>query len=132
MNIREIAKEYRSLRHFFTLEEYFNKNSITDITIQNAIKLEVLEIEEEEKRMNQLIDKLLQCTRAFKFSQSDNRKNFFIYSPCAKKKGFQLTFFYKSEPISDIFKDSITEIKDEIMQYINKYDYLEEIIGKLE
>lgn len=131
MNIREIAKEYRSMRYFLTLEEYFNKHNINDNIVKNAIKLEVLEIEEEEKKIDQLIDKLLQCTRAFKFSQSDNRKNFMIYHPCSKQKGFQISFFYNSEPISDIFRDNITEIKDEIMQYINKYDNLEEAIGKL-
>lgn len=130
MNIREIAKEYRSLRHFFTLEEYFNKNSITDITIQNAIKLEILEIEEEEKKIDQLIDKLLQCTRAFKFSQSDNRKNFMIYHPCSKQKGFQLTFFCDGTPTSDIYETIISDIKSQIMQYIFKYDCLEEAIGK--
>lgn len=131
MNIREIAKEYRSVRYFLTIEEYFNKHNINDNIVKNAIKLELLEIEEEEKNINQLIDKLLQCTRAFKFSQSDNRKNFMIYHPCSKQKGYQLTFFHNSEPISDIFRDDITEIKDEIIQYINKYDYLEEAIGKL-
>lgn len=131
MNIREISEEYRSLRHFFTLEEYFNKNNINDNIIKKAVKIELINIEEEEKRKNQLIDILLKSCRAFKFSQSDNRKNFMIYHKCSKQKGFQISFFYKSEPISDIFRDNITEIKDEIMQYINKYDYLEEVIGKL-
>lgn len=129
--IKKIAHDYYCLRYFFTVNEYFNKNNITDVNMQKLIKLELLEIEKEEEQKNQLIDKLLQCMRAFKFIESNNKNNYMVYSPCSKQKGYQLTFFYKGEPSSDIFRDSIPLIKDEIMHYINRYNQLDHAIGKL-
>lgn len=131
-NIKKLADDYYRCRYFFTLNEYFEKNNITDDTIKNAIKFELSEIQKADKQKESLIDALLKSTRAFKFSQSKNRKNFFIYHPCSKKeKGFQISFFHNNEPISDIHGSTITEIKKEIMQYINRYDFIEEAIGKL-
>lgn len=129
--IKKLAHDYYCLRYFFTVNEYFNKNNITDANMQKLIKLELLEIEKEEEQKNQLIDKLLQCMKAFKFIESDNKNNYMIYTKSIKENGFQLTFFYNNEPMSDIIRSTIKDIKKEIMQYINKYNQLESAIGKL-
>jgi len=129
--IKDTTRDYYRKRYFLTLQEYFKKYDIIDANIQKLIKLELLEIEKEEEQKNQLIDKLLQCMRAFKFIESGNKNNYMIYSPCSKQKGYQLTFFHNNEPYSDIYRESIPSIKDEIMSYINRYNQLDLAIGKL-
>jgi len=131
MNYNKIARDYYSLRYFCTIEEYFNDNNITDTDTKKHIKLELLEIEKEELQKELLLDTLLKSCKAFKFSQKDNKNNFLIYHHCTKEKGFQISFFYKNMPISDIIRSTITDIKKELKMYINSYDVLEECIGKL-
>lgn len=131
MSIKETAKDYYRMRYFITLDEYFNKYNIIDDNIQKLIKLELLEVKKEEKQKNQLIDKLLQSMKAFKFIESTNKSNYMIYTKSIKETGFQLTFFYNNEPISDIIRDTIPAIKDEILNYISRYSQLDSAIGKL-
>lgn len=131
MGIEETAKDYYRMRYFITLDEYFKKHNIIDDNIQKLVKLELLELEKEKKQKKQLVDKLLQCMRAFKLIESDNKNNYMIYSPCSKQKGYQLTFFYDNEPTSDIIRETIPAIKDEILNYINRYNQLDSAIGKL-
>ena len=131
MSIKEIAKDYYRMRYFITLDEYFKKHNMIDDNIQKLIKLELLEIEKEEEQKNQLIDKLLIACKAFKFIEANNKNNYMIYSKSIKENGYQLTFFYNGEPSSDIIRSTIKEIKEEIMQYINKYNQLDCCIGKL-
>jgi len=76
--IKKLAHDYYCLRYFLSVNEYFNKNNITDANMQKLIKLELLEIEKEEEQKNQLIDKLLQCMRAFKFIESNNKNNYIL------------------------------------------------------
>lgn len=128
--IKEMATNCYSARYFFTTDEFLEKENITDLEIKKAIKLELLVIEKEEKEKNQLLDFLLKTTKAFKMSQSNNKENFIIYHPCTKEKGFQISFFRNNQPISDIMRKSIIEIKKELKNYINMYDFLEETIGK--
>lgn len=131
MSIKESAKKYYSQRYFITLQEYFTRNNITDADIQKSIQLEVMNIKKEEEQTEKLIDKLLKSCKAFKFIESNNKNNYMIYSKSIKENGFQLTFFYKDEPISDIIRHSIPEIKEEIISYINRYNQIDTAIGKL-
>lgn len=130
MDYRKMADNYYSCRYFFTLEEYFKNHNITNETTKRNIKLELLEIEKEETRKDKLLDTLLKSCVTFKFSQSSNRNSFFIYHPCTKKSGYQVSFFYNDAPVSDIFEETMPELKKALRPYLNKYDFLEETIGK--
>ena len=115
---------------FFYPRRILQKHNITNETTKRNIKLELLEIEKEETRKDKLLDTLLKSCVTFKFSQSSNRNSFLIYHPCTKKSGYQVSFFYNDAPVSDIFEETMPELKKALRPYLNKYDFLEETIGK--
>jgi len=67
-----------------------------------------------------IINQLESCT-ALTASTHDNMT--FIFHPCTKVKGYQLSYFYKESPVSDIARATIPEIAEELVDC--EYNVLE-------
>jgi len=59
-----------------------------------------------------IIDQLESCTA---LTASTHDEMTFIFHPCTKFKGFQLSYFYKNSPVSDIARTTIPELAEELI-----------------
>jgi hypothetical protein len=126
----KIADEYIHAQYFFNgIDDFLKKHKINDaITIKN-IKLQVIEIEKIYQQNNNILDLMLKTMRSIKLINV-NEKRVIIYHPSTRERNkFQISFFYNNMPTMHLTKDTILDVKKELIGYINSnFIYVECIV----
>ena len=119
--MQKIIDEYISARYFFPdIDEYFKRKNIVDADnkIKIAIEKEIEKIEKSKEKISSLIDNK-------KYFHLQSERFDIYYHPCTDGKNkYQISFFTDGIPISDIRRDNLKDIKEELINY-HRYNIVE-------
>ena len=115
MTYRELVEEYYySFDYWDSIEEFAKEYKINNLKyFKGLVKLIFAELNNRTRK--ETLKKLFTSNTAIEFLKDEYN---YIFHKCTKKPGYQISTFYNSEPICDIYSNNIDEL---IEKFVNTF-----------